>query len=517
MKNYILFIGGSGARVCKAFLHCAATGAISTKEVNVMLIDADRANAAGTECCEIYRNYSSIQEMFNSSSSNIDNHGLFSCKVDMRNEILSPVRSDSINLSAEVGTEREKTRVLNWFYTEEEIHQSLEKGFYAHPNIGCVFFSDFKSKIFDDCMEDICRAINDKIDVNFVLVGSLFGGTGASGIPTLLKMAREVLNSKFENAKEFLKFFHCSGIFLTPYFKVLGKKEKEDNGISIDPETFYFNTYEALKYYNAEQYDKRKNDEISFQSIYLVGQQELDIVNSKYADGGNDQCNKPHIVELYATLAIDKFLQSSLKDEEHGVFGYVREGGLNWNSFPQYGTTDDKKIVRIADFVRLQAVYWAEVNGYLYKKDRNSKLVSAMEPQWYKRFNIKEMENNRDVINKDFKSFMDWIYGIQTIISESGIIYDSNMHLFGENVIHVRNLADKLQSKSRETDIKNTIKKITEGFNTIIDTTANIDYVIQKIVKILSLAGVVPKNLVIDGIIGLIAVIFGFVSEKERK
>ena len=55
--NYVFFIGGSGARAYKAFLHACAAGAIPMDEIRVMLLDADSKNAACTECVELYRLY----------------------------------------------------------------------------------------------------------------------------------------------------------------------------------------------------------------------------------------------------------------------------------------------------------------------------------------------------------------------------------------------------------------------------------------------------------------------------
>ena len=57
MKNYVLFIGGTGARIYRSFLHICAAGVMREEEIQVLLLDADSKNKAVEDCQELYRLY----------------------------------------------------------------------------------------------------------------------------------------------------------------------------------------------------------------------------------------------------------------------------------------------------------------------------------------------------------------------------------------------------------------------------------------------------------------------------
>ena len=65
---YVFFVGGSGARVCKAFLHACAAGAFRSEEIKVLLLDADSENPACQDCLRLYKKYESNRAMFHSES-----------------------------------------------------------------------------------------------------------------------------------------------------------------------------------------------------------------------------------------------------------------------------------------------------------------------------------------------------------------------------------------------------------------------------------------------------------------
>ena len=151
---------------------------------------------------------------------------------------------------------------MQWFYTKEERKQPLKNGFYARPNIGCVFFQNFNDKTIDSCINGIIGELGQGNDVRIAIIGSVFGGTGASGIPTLQKIIKRRISQKISE----LSKLRCGGVLITPYFKVKKEPDTED-GLVVNDESFYSNTREALKYYESNN---------PFESLYVVGQNTLD-------------------------------------------------------------------------------------------------------------------------------------------------------------------------------------------------------------------------------------------------
>lgn len=503
MKNYIFFIGGSGARAYTAFIHCAAAGVLKTTSVSTMMIDADVDNKANERSRSLYRVYRDMYGLFKEET----DRKVFTCDINMETEtILSPMHSNAVTLENAIGhTAKNRQRLLDCLYTREEKEQDLKYGFYAHPNIGCVFFSDFDNQEFNACVQKIDAELNSGKTVSIALVGSIFGGTGAAGIPTILKLLRDKLKGNCNYEKLFI-----GGVFFTPYFTVSNAGQRDS--ISIDAKEFYFNTYEALSYYQA-------TPKTEFQSIYLVGQEELDVVNSRYVDGGAGQDNKPHVVELYAALAIDSFFS---QPDRSGVFGAVRKEKLNWTGFPRSGNDKSYRMMYMADFARAQAVFVAEICGYVERTDNGfekyCKKWGFIIPQWYKKYNIRSQaqENQLEKIKEYSDSFLDWLYKLNCIYDEAGNpSRNANICLFGGGLDDVYHIAENREKRGSE--IKENLKKFRDNFNTFVDTASNVDYILDKALKILSMAGIGSGASFALGAAGLFLKIVSLAGGRRQK
>lgn len=484
MGNYIFFIGGSGARSYKAFMHCCAAGVIRQDNVEVLLLDADQRNKANLECSELYKAYDYHRGIL--SDRNTDE---FKCKINMNTEkAVSPVTHDISYLEQVTGQDAAELRVMSWFYTKEERTQPLEKGFYAHPNIGCVFFQDIQNKRFRSCLRKMKSELNSESpeSVNVALVGSVFGGTGASGIPCILK----AIYDEMKDGVPVHKFdkLNLSGVLITPYFKI-PEKEEEDDDLVISDEDFYFNTKESLKYYRFFMQEEGEKTQEHFSSIYVVGQNELDVVNTKYADGGTGQKNKPHIVELYAALALKDFFENP---DKQGIWGRIETNEFRWDTLT-------KDLYAMAGMIRAQVIFSNAIYPYVMQEKISEKNWYIMVPQWYKIYRLKESEN-QEKIEKiyDYSTlFLGWTYGIQSVIDGDGTYEsDNRIHLCGDIIRDVgKQVTDE---NSTEKNSKST-KKILKQFNNVIDTSSNIEYVFDKVILILSLLGVVPTTAAVGG------------------
>lgn len=393
---------------------------------------------------------------------------------------------------------------MDCFYTEEEKSQNLQHGFYAHPNIGCVFFSDFKNKEFDSCLSQIERELDGGQKVSVALVGSIFGGTGAAGIPTIFKILKEKFcgNNNWGN-------LCISGIFFVPYFKVCDTDQEKN--ITIRSDRFYFNTYEALSYYNATNPDGLK-------SIYIVGQQSLDFVNNQYADGGAAQDNKPHMVELYAALAIDKFFSHP---EQSGVFGSIRTKKLGWNGFPRVDRDNPTQMTYMADFARAQAVFVAEICGFIEtdgeKLDNWCKKRGIMVPQWYVKYGMKNQEQIKQAeqIKSYGVAFLDWLYKVNCTYDGSERLHlDERICLFGSALESVYQISTEQREKIED---RNWLKEFRNKFNTFVDVTSNVEYVLDKALLILSMAGIVSGSSAALGAVGLFLKIVALAGGQKEK
>ena len=169
---------------------------------------------------------------------------------------------------------------------DTELGIDMTVGFKGNPNIGSVVFNNLKETIELKDFFTCCTPDNgDKV----ILIGSLFGGTGASGIPELVKAIRG--NQKTENV-------HLGVVMIMPYFCF----EKDDENGTVKSNLFNSKTRAALSFYESSDVNQK------IDSIYYVGDNER--TKTPYNLGGDQQKNKSHIVDLIGALSVLHFFNS---------------------------------------------------------------------------------------------------------------------------------------------------------------------------------------------------------------
>lgn len=499
--NYIFFIGGSGARVYKAFLHACASGIVRVDAANVILLDADSKNAACLESCKLFHLYEDNHKAFYKSDKSFP---AFHCDIKMyHDDAVSPIHTSISNLREITGGNNTRKRILNWFYTEEEQGQDLEKGFYAHPNIGCIFFQNVGHNVhLNNCLQDIVTDLKNDKPVRVVIVGSVFGGTGAAGIPSILK----ILEKKCKDEKLPFDALHSCGVLIMPYFKVI--EPDEVGGIKIDSDTFYGNTKNALNYY---QYTDK------FEKYYLVGQTDLDLVNAKYADGGKAQDNKAHIVEVYAMMAIKCFLEGKSGDTK--VSGRIINSSaardrISWNSF-------DEDIYALADMIRTQTILETAIYPYIQEKVNGQQEGKWGLYQWYKVYNISANDPALLNMKKYGAMFFEWMYCLQYeyALPPKPPYPSTEVTLCRPDILE--QLWTRVKSRSEygaavdPDSNKYDWKQYQENFFNLVDRAEKIEYVAEKVIMILSALGVVSKSISKLSFIGLFMKLLSLSKHKQ--
>lgn len=410
MKYFAFFIGGTGARVLRSFLHISAAGMIRLEDsVRMMLLDADMDNGACNDAMALYGMYKTnyervhIPEIKNILGPN--GFQAFSGNLDLPN-IVTPMnpKTATLDLATAGGG---GSKALKWFYTEEERGQNLSNGFYAHPNIGCIYFQDLGNQL-DYYTRQIRASISKGEDVRVVIVGSMFGGTGAAGIPSVLKLIQRACMENNHMSEGMIKQrLHLGSVLVTPYFKVADPGDGDSN-LHINSDTFFNNTQSALNYYGFRYAE-------DFEKIYLVGQNGLQLVNPSYEDGGAKQENKPHVVELIAALGIKDFLQET----ESTAFGLeVCPCILDLDAHGPIFSWDtlDADLSGIADMVRAQTLLKVVFGPYVERPRGLGR------PGWYKAFHMDRPGRREELqsLMQYTDVFLHWIYNLQYELPDGG-------------------------------------------------------------------------------------------------
>ena len=288
-NNAFVGIGGTGARVLEGLIFLSSIGFAGKEGGNnrlkIILIDQDTNNGNANRTLSLLKAYNKITE------------NLYSDRIGFALKF-EPAINDKWFLQVIDAREENRLRnliegeeVLNIYrtlFTDKELSMKLNEGFRGLPTIGITTF--YKTLIGSETFKKLKNELQFH---NIVMVGSIFGGTGASGIPALGKELEKV-------AKK------LNGVFLFPYFEFENYEGDESRETSIRPMK---NVFMLKALYAANHYIKSKDFDY-FNSIYLLGLPEEDFLKvGKYAEGGRNQENIPTFIEIYSAHAVDKLLK----------------------------------------------------------------------------------------------------------------------------------------------------------------------------------------------------------------
>jgi hypothetical protein len=471
-KNYLIGIGGTGARVIEAAVNLCATG-YGPAELSIFIVDPDSGNGNLTRTKNLISNYIKCRKSLNKT----DNTNIFKTDIkippdekglvwEIFNETGATL-SNFINYKNMVQTKTELAEFASILFTEKELNTELNEGFRGHPSIGSVVMANppqdrypFKM-LFDDL------AANKKPnDVRVFLVGSVFGGTGAAGFPTL--GSKQILKyhplAKFQdNISQIL----LGGALVLPYFSFdLDVEAQKTENMFVTTNDFPVATKAALQYYNEK--------DLGFDQIYFIGDSLAQKVG-KFGVGAKKQENLPHYIEIVSSLAaFDFYEQPEIKGEaDKMLFTATRESDkLRWSDLPI--TRDSSKISQKQKELKTLVTYMTvfSFSFLTYGKRMLNANHKDIKETWYLdyfKFNDKdEKEKIKDPRQKDskealqdFEKFLkNFIFWISAIDDDSGKV----------------ELIDKKMLVNKELEVGKEISLINSEGET---TKSNIGYLIK--------------------------------------
>lgn len=290
-KLFIFGIGGTGARVMRSFTMLLAAGVdLGVETVVPVLIDRDLSNADLIRTKSLIDNYIEISKEVPKPSKTLKNK-FFSTKIELVNNNLclelvdnSQIFSDYIHRDTMTKANKALTDVL---FSKDAQSMDMTQGFQGVPNIGSVVLNQFdENEAFNNFAAKFHEG--DKI----FIISSIFGGTGASGFPLLLKTLRA---SKPQlNNWGYINNAPVGAISVLPYF---GVSKTDDKNSRVDSDTFVDKAKAALSYYKT--LDKQ------IDTLYYIGDNVRPIYD--HFKGGKEQQNTANFVELAAAMSIIDF------------------------------------------------------------------------------------------------------------------------------------------------------------------------------------------------------------------
>jgi hypothetical protein len=472
MSYHIIGIGGSGAKCIESLTHLCAAGLLPDGELNVFFIDPDISNGS------LERAQSTILQYCDCKKITLGDTRLFRNRITVANpgvwspfgERSNPTLEKFFHYSALKAQNESAAHLFDVLYSPQEKQVVLDEGFLGHPSIGAaVMAKNVKLgegepwKTFRDRVEVEAKSGGSKI----ILMGSIFGGTGAAGIPTIARLIREEF-AGYENVK-------VGGVLLLPYFSFSSAEKKLNNGkiFKLNPENFTLNTQAALKYYHNQEYLD------CFDFVYLIGEQAL--VNMKNTSaGGNTQTNAPHFVEIFASLAARDFFKNidekaqkkGYKERRYNMVARQNVNKLQWMDLPDDngGNTAKKRLGRLTHFA------FAYLNAYYPMLQDIRKNGNSYRAPWYVQFfERKKLSLEDDKVQEQLENmksycetFLKWFADIHKSTDELTVEFAQHTAFSERDDQVVRLLpAEKFKTQHFENLISLESKDDTDGLNTL--------------------------------------------------
>ena len=319
MRLFVFAIGGTGSRVLRSLVMQCAAGIVpvdsSTKEplenftLVPIIIDPHTDNAALQKTNDLLLKYRSIHNDIYGNKGATE--GFYAVRIASLKDISISDKSEStVNYKLHEGfffdmpeiaasefknfigindPDLDKPAKLfsKMIFSEEELNTKMSEGFYGSPNIGTIALNVFQES---DSFKALLQNFNENDRIIFI--GSIFGGTGAAGLP--------MLASSFRNLKGEYKDFpvaQMGAIIIMPYFSIAKKEDSE-----IQEADFIIKTKSALKYYERDL-NPYLND------IFYIADTQKPLPFENDPGKGGQNKNAAHFVEFIGGLAILEFAQ----------------------------------------------------------------------------------------------------------------------------------------------------------------------------------------------------------------
>ena len=383
MGYYFISVGGSGTRVLESLSHLCVAGLLPNEErkehLYVMSIDPDTGNGNLTRTNALLNCLNEFQNVQVGKGT-----PLFKTPLKLTGDFnWNPTKLDT-NLDKVISYQnysgKPVGKLYESLYTRRERETKLNEGFRGRPSIGAAVMGMKATADVESAFHNLIETVESDVKTNgsaqIFLAGSVFGGTGAAGLPTITRILRES-----DKLKKYCKEdkVRIGGALLLPYFSFSPtKQQKKESGLFASSDNFLTNTKAALRYYS-------DTGGSGYDSMYFIGDETM-MPMPIFSVGSTSQRNDVHIVDFFAAMAALHFY-SGKKGKHCYYISRSQDKEFQWQDLPDVEMHDGTKVPmrkRFVQFVRFIFAYLHIVKPVLVDLANNKE--QAYKYPWYKNY-----------------------------------------------------------------------------------------------------------------------------------
>ena len=319
---FVMGIGGTGMRCIESLIHLCAMGMFDETEIHLLALDTDKNNGNFSRLKEVKEAYTMSKGL---DAANRVSHKDTFFSANIKYYEFSPNYGEKSTFKAVFNygdtqyNHREETDLADLMLSDKVEDFNLRHGYRAQTHLGSMMMyhsiiEAAKSRANCDLklfLNELIKASQNGNPKVFIL-GSVFGGTGASSIPIIPQAISRAAEIMSNGAANILKSAYFGATLLTAYFsfRTPSGSELDNQKIIATSDKFALNSQVAMMFYNDDATVKS-----IYQKFYMMGtsgiewdpmKREGENINETIT-GGALQKNDSHYIELLAACSALSF------------------------------------------------------------------------------------------------------------------------------------------------------------------------------------------------------------------
>ena len=354
---FVLGIGGTGMRCIESLIHLCAMGMFDDTEIHLLALDTDMNNGNFSRLKEVKEAYVNSKGHDKANRVPLKNT-FFSANIKYYEFSPNYQKQSTFKLVFNYGNtqynDREKTDLADLVLSDDVENFNLRHGYRAQTHLGSMMMyhsiieaaSSSQSSELKSFLSELIKASQNGQPRVFIL-GSVFGGTGASSIPIIPQAISKAAAILSNGAANVLGSAYFGSTLLTAYFSFRAPSGDEltKQRVIATSDKFALNSQVAMMFYDDDTTVKS-----TYQKFYMMGtsglewdpmQRDSDKITGTIT-GGEQQKNDSHYIELLAACAALDFYNAdestlsqnkSLKKTDYQYRSISDEGKFEFQDF----------------------------------------------------------------------------------------------------------------------------------------------------------------------------------------